>query len=153
MTTVWAWEKTVVMLKHPGHLTSIKNEFGDWTRRLSLCFRFSDSIEGLRRSTASYLKVSLCAQIGWKREHFAQIRVTLSTSNGATMSLVRRFSKCEMHSMRRIHPNSTNLHKKGWNAVESDGCPNFAKCSSPTLQDTYADGNVNVIRYRHLVFR
>eukprot|EP00795_Rhopilema_esculentum_P010367 gene10367-19068_t len=28
-TTVWAWLNTVVILKHPGHLTSMKYEFGD----------------------------------------------------------------------------------------------------------------------------
>ncbi len=49
-TVVCACEKTVVMLKQPGHLTSMKNEFGDWTRRLSLCFRFSSLAEGWRRS-------------------------------------------------------------------------------------------------------
>ena len=49
-TVVCACEKTVVMLKQPGHLTSMKNEFGDWTRRLSLCFRFSSLADGWRRS-------------------------------------------------------------------------------------------------------
>ena len=32
MTTVWAWEKTVVMVKQPGHLTSMKKERGVGTR-------------------------------------------------------------------------------------------------------------------------
>ena len=49
-TVVCACEKTVVMLKQPGHLTSMKNELGDCTRRLSLCFRFSSLAEGWRRS-------------------------------------------------------------------------------------------------------
>ena len=49
-TVVCAWLKTVVMLKQPGHLTSMKNEFGDCTKRLSLCFRFSSEAEGWRRS-------------------------------------------------------------------------------------------------------
>ena len=49
-TVVCACEKTVVMLKQPGHLTSMKNEFGDCTRRLSLCFRFSSLADGWRRS-------------------------------------------------------------------------------------------------------
>jgi hypothetical protein len=31
MTTVWACEKTVVMVKQPGHLTSMKNERGAGT--------------------------------------------------------------------------------------------------------------------------
>ena len=31
-TTVWACEKTVVMLKQPGHLTSMKKERGVGTR-------------------------------------------------------------------------------------------------------------------------
>ena len=45
-----ACEKTVVMLKHPGHFTSMKNELGAWTRRLSLCLRFSSDALGWRRS-------------------------------------------------------------------------------------------------------
>ena len=49
-TVVCACEKTVVMLKQPGHLTSMKNEFGDCTKRLSLCFRFSSLADGWRRS-------------------------------------------------------------------------------------------------------
>ena len=32
MTTVWAWLKTVVMVKQPGHLTSMKKERGEGTR-------------------------------------------------------------------------------------------------------------------------
>jgi hypothetical protein len=74
MTTVWAWEKTVVMLKQPGHFTSMKNERGAGTRvcgskssdqilhvawrivskfrTLSLCLRASAAAEGLRRSSA-----------------------------------------------------------------------------------------------------
>ena len=71
ITTVWACEKTVVMVKQPGHLTSMKNERGAGTRvwqifvrycrrlgrlvfyrTLSLCFRASAAGEGFRRSTA-----------------------------------------------------------------------------------------------------
>lgn len=40
-TTVLACEKTVVMVKHPGHLTSMKKERGAGTRVLSLCLRAS----------------------------------------------------------------------------------------------------------------
>lgn len=32
MTTVWAWEKTVVIVKQPGHFTSMKKERGAGTR-------------------------------------------------------------------------------------------------------------------------
>ena len=32
MTTVWACEKTVVMVKQPGHLTSMKKDRGPGTR-------------------------------------------------------------------------------------------------------------------------
>lgn len=32
ITTVWACEKTVVMVKQPGHLTSMKKERGAGTR-------------------------------------------------------------------------------------------------------------------------
>lgn len=36
MTTVWACEKTVVMVKHPGHLTSMKKDRGPGTRVCTL---------------------------------------------------------------------------------------------------------------------
>ena len=49
-TVVCAWLNTVVMLKQPGHFTSMKKELGDCTKRLSLCFRFSSLAEGWRRS-------------------------------------------------------------------------------------------------------
>lgn len=80
MTTVCACEKTVVMVKQPGHLTSMKKERGagtsvcgrhqrlvslmvlfyvflgvgvvSWRRTLSLCLRASEAGAGLRRSTA-----------------------------------------------------------------------------------------------------
>lgn len=32
ITTVCAWEKTVVIVKQPGHLTSMKNDLGAGTR-------------------------------------------------------------------------------------------------------------------------
>ena len=54
-TVVCACEKTVVMLKQPGHLTSMKKELGDCTKRLSLCFRFSSLAEGWRRSRTMIL--------------------------------------------------------------------------------------------------
>merc|ERR1712087_140792 len=38
------------MLKQPGHLTSMKNEFGLCTRRLSLCRRCSSSLGGCSKS-------------------------------------------------------------------------------------------------------
>lgn len=38
------------MVKHPWHLTSMKYELGDATRRLSLCFLFSSSAGGWSRS-------------------------------------------------------------------------------------------------------
>jgi len=52
MTTVCACEKTVVIVKQPGHLTSIKKDRGAGTRFLSLCLRASAAGVGLRRSTA-----------------------------------------------------------------------------------------------------
>ena len=36
-TTVWACEKTVVMVKQPGHLTSMKKERGPGTRVCQVC--------------------------------------------------------------------------------------------------------------------
>ena len=45
----------MVIWKHPGHLISIKNEFGLCTRRFSLCTRASSSGSGCRRSTGMVL--------------------------------------------------------------------------------------------------
>ena len=50
-------EVSILRVEHdagyaPGHFTSIKYEFGDCTKRLSLCLRASAAAEGLRRSTA-----------------------------------------------------------------------------------------------------
>lgn len=56
-TTVWECEKMVVMVKQPWHLTSMKNELGDCTRRLSLCFCCSSALGGFSRS------MSLCRTI------------------------------------------------------------------------------------------
>lgn len=47
-TTVFACEKTVVIVKQPGHLTSMKKERGAGTRVLSLCF-----LASLRQRLAS----------------------------------------------------------------------------------------------------
>ena len=58
-TVVCAWLNTVVMLKQPGHFTSMKKELGDCTKRLSLCFRFSSLAEGWRRSRTMVSVVAL----------------------------------------------------------------------------------------------
>ena len=42
------------MLKQPWHLTSMKKEFGDCTKRFSLCIFFSCSGVGLRRSISAW---------------------------------------------------------------------------------------------------
>ncbi len=55
--TVWACEKTVVMFTQPGHLTSMKYELGDWTRRFSLCLRFSSARLGCSRSCSNRMGV------------------------------------------------------------------------------------------------
>lgn len=52
MTTVCACEKTVVMVKQPGHLTSMKKLRGAGTRVLSLYFLASAAALGFSRSTA-----------------------------------------------------------------------------------------------------
>lgn len=67
MTTVWAWEKTVVMVKQPGHLTSMKNERGAGTRFCGVCqiLVFRDAVKlfgGLL-----YLELVLASLSGWGR--------------------------------------------------------------------------------------
>jgi len=59
-TTVWAWLNTVVIWKHPGHLISIKKEFGDCTSLLSLWVCNSCSGEGFNRSTGILKEVRGC---------------------------------------------------------------------------------------------
>merc|ERR1719402_585471 len=51
-TTVWACENTVEILKQPGHLTSMKYEFGCCTRRLTLLRLFSSVALGCSKSRA-----------------------------------------------------------------------------------------------------
>ena len=50
--TTWlvALEKTVVIVRQPEHLTSMKYEFGDWTTRLSLLIRDCWDFGGYARS-------------------------------------------------------------------------------------------------------
>lgn len=49
-TAVWAWEKTVEMFKHPGHLTSIKKDLGACTKVFNLCFWASEAGLGCNKS-------------------------------------------------------------------------------------------------------
>ena len=83
-TVVCACEKTVVMLKQPGHLTSMKNELGDCTRRLSLCFRFSSLADGWRRSRTMVFGggVLLGTCVGFKGLFFVR-RAETSLETGA----------------------------------------------------------------------
>jgi hypothetical protein len=46
VTTVLAWENTVVMVGQEEHLTSMKKELGFCTKRLSLCCFFSKAAGG-----------------------------------------------------------------------------------------------------------
>jgi len=54
MTTVWACEKTVVMLKQPGHFTSMKKERGAGTRVYRCVVREAETLE-----TVDYLELVL----------------------------------------------------------------------------------------------
>jgi len=57
----------VVMVKQPGHLTSMKKDLGAGTRFLSLCLRASAAGDGFRRSTArTILKVYNRVNIGFE---------------------------------------------------------------------------------------
>jgi hypothetical protein len=50
VTAVWACEKTVVMFKQPGHLTSMKKDLGPWTNCFNLCFLASEAAVGCNKS-------------------------------------------------------------------------------------------------------
>lgn len=68
MTTVWAWEKTVVMVKHPGHLTSMKKDLGAGTRFYSTSqfMTFSTDIKQPKlRYGLSYLELVAASLSGW----------------------------------------------------------------------------------------
>ena len=107
-TVVCAWLKTVVMLKQPGHFTSMKKELGDCTKRLSLCFRFSSLAEGWRRSRTMVLAVDtllgtcggdgglLAARAGGAVSRAASWRLggRRSLSSGPAASAARSFSFC-----------------------------------------------------------
>lgn len=59
MTTVWACEKTVVMVKQPGHLTSMKKERGAGT---SICAEKENKLAlGARRVCACDLRKTVGA--------------------------------------------------------------------------------------------
>ena len=69
MTTVCACEKTVVMVKQPGHLTSMKKDRGAGTR----FYMAKSASEALQLSKASdvmldaYLELVLAGLSGWGR--------------------------------------------------------------------------------------
>jgi hypothetical protein len=66
MTTVCACEKTVVIVKQPGHLTSMKNERGAGTRFYGPKVNSRNSIipEGLFKPWRTYLKLVLACLSG-----------------------------------------------------------------------------------------
>lgn len=66
-TTVWACENTVVMVKQPWHLTSMKKDLGAGTRVFNLCFRASACGVGLRRSSARTIFATLRLQLKPRR--------------------------------------------------------------------------------------
>jgi hypothetical protein len=63
--TVCAWEKTVEMCMHPGHLTSMKYEFGACTRRFSLWVLASLAALGLSKSMTGMFVIQ-CNMDEWK---------------------------------------------------------------------------------------
>ena len=80
---------TVVMLKQPGHLTSMKKELGDCTSRLSLCRRCSSSLGGCSRST-SPIEMKLMVARGGARGVDAAVRyIYVSRRAGAVFSYPR----------------------------------------------------------------
>lgn len=69
MTTVWAWEKTVVMVKQPGHLTSMKKDRGAGTRFYDSLVRLIPFVTKHWYSNHSmsdaYLELVLAGLSGW----------------------------------------------------------------------------------------
>ena len=57
--------RTVLIVKQPGHFTSMKKELGDCTRRFSLCRRCSSSRGGCSRSM-SPIEMCACEEGGRK---------------------------------------------------------------------------------------
>lgn len=57
MTTVCAWEKTVVMVKQPGHLTSMKKDRGAGTKFWLKLVPCVFSISPMTPAVVSYLEL------------------------------------------------------------------------------------------------
>lgn len=126
MTTVCACENTVVIAKQParhaavsgafwrtrqmesggggspGHLTSMKYEFGDCTSRLSLWLRFSDSGSGFRRSMARVCRAS---------DHPRSSHASSSASH--TTSRARDQGEGEKREMTNQHPTPPPCPRRG----------------------------------------
>lgn len=62
VTAVWACENTVVMFKHPWHLTSMKYDLGAWTKVFNLCCCASVAGLGCNKSLTKTWGVSTGAQ-------------------------------------------------------------------------------------------
>lgn len=92
MTTVCACEKTVVILKQPGHLTSIKKDRGPCTSCLSLCFCASEAGVGFSKSTERTLfRISVYAlRRKYTRCTYIVSRVLAVYCLDAVRSLARR---------------------------------------------------------------
>lgn len=70
------------MLKQPWHFTSMKKELGLCTKRLRLCFSFSSSAGGWRRS------ISLCSTCAYPRtEPGVQLGLNIDVTYPATDGL------------------------------------------------------------------
>lgn len=64
ITTVCACEKTVVIVKQPGHLTSMKNDLGPGTRVCEYILAARIDALGIART---YLELVLASLSGWGR--------------------------------------------------------------------------------------
>lgn len=110
-TTVWEWLNTVVMLKQPWHFTSMKKELGDCTRRFSLCFRFSSSAGGCKRSISLESTMMLAA---WgPRTKLQQPRWCLSCCV-RERRLVQWGEKGIMNLIQQIEPKSSPKYTSGY---------------------------------------
>lgn len=95
MTTVCAWEKTVVMVKQPGHLTSMKKDLGAGTRFWVWSqFRRLNPSKSFAGGCDAYLQLVAASLSGWGwveevngENLFEQSNVSHLTLSASSMTL------------------------------------------------------------------
>lgn len=108
MTTVCAWEKTVVMVKQPGHLTSMKKDLGAGTRfwTLKSVFKVRSISKSCAGSCDAYLQLvaaSLSGR-GWVEEINGENLFGQSNVSHLTFNIQHDPSSSASYSLHLVGP-------------------------------------------------